>query len=59
MSTWSTPLVRPPVALAPGESLQVVIPLGPSFAIEPDTVYLISADYGDQVRVHAEGTIHT
>ena len=59
VSTWSTPMVRPPVSLAPGESLQVVIPLRPSFAVEPETVYLISADYGDQVKVHAEGTIQT
>ena len=58
MSTWSTPLLRPPVSLAPGESLHVVIPLGPSFAVERDTVYR-SVDYGDQVKVHAEGTIHT
>ena len=31
--------------------------LGPSFAIEPDTVDRISVDNGDQVKVHAEGTL--
>jgi hypothetical protein len=59
VSTWSTPLVRPPVALAPGGSLEVVIPVGPFFPLAPATVYRVTAEYGDAARVRAEGTVQT
>jgi hypothetical protein len=59
VSTWSTPLVRSPVSLAPGGSLEVVIPVGPFFALAPAAAYRVTAEYGDAVKVRAEGNVHT
>jgi len=55
--TWSTPLVGPPVSLAPGESLDVVIPLGPFFVLAPGTRYRVRVEYGAATKVRAEGVL--
>ncbi len=57
--TWSTPLVRPPVSLTPGGSLEIVIPVGPFFALAPATTYRVTAEYGDALKVRADGTVQT
>lgn len=59
VTTWSTPLVPPPVSIVPGGSLRVVIPIGPFFMLQPETIYRINLHYGDPEKVHAEGTLHT
>jgi hypothetical protein len=59
VSAWSTPLVRPPVSLAPGRSLEVVVPLGPFFSLAPAAAYRVILEYGDVVKVGAEGTVRT
>lgn len=56
---WSTPLVRPPVRLAPAESLEVVIPVAPFFVLAPGAYYLVAVEYGDQTKVRAEGSVRT
>ena len=57
VSTWSTPFVRPAVSLAPGASMDVVIPLAPFFALVPGAVYGVRVEYGDASKVAAEGTV--
>lgn len=46
VSTWSTPLLRPDLVLAPGDALDVVIPLGPLFTLEPGRRYRVTVAYG-------------
>ena len=54
METWATPVLNAPVTLAPGETLDVPIPLGPFFALAPGR-YRVSAEYGDdKTRAAAE-----
>jgi hypothetical protein len=58
ISTWATPILRPPVSLAPGESVDVPIPIGRFFPLEPGGKYVVSIEYGDaDQRVWAEGTV--
>jgi hypothetical protein len=58
ISTWATPILRPPVSLAPGESVEVPIPIGRFFPLEPGGKYVVSIDYGDaDLRVSAEGIV--
>ena len=58
ISTWATPVLRPPVSLAPGESVEVPIPIGRFFPLEPGGKYVVSIEYGDaDQRVSAEGTV--
>jgi hypothetical protein len=57
VSTWSTPLVPAPVSLPPAGTLQVVIPLGPFFAISPGRTYRVTAVYGETSRVTGTGTV--
>jgi hypothetical protein len=56
--TWVTPNLNSPVALAPGESLDVPIPLGPFFPLVPGRTYRVFAEYGDKaLKVSGEGTL--
>ena len=58
VETWVTPVLNSPVALAPGESLDVPIPLGPFFALAPGRTYQVSAEYGDRaLKVGGEGAL--
>jgi hypothetical protein len=58
IETWATPILRAPVALEPGESLEVAIPLGRFFRLEPGGSYTVSAEYGDDaLRVTAQGVV--
>jgi hypothetical protein len=53
-----TPILNSPVPLAPGESLDVPIPLGPFFALAPGSTYRVSAEYGDPApKISGEGTL--
>lgn len=54
VSTWSTPLQRPDLVLGPGDVLDVVIPLGPLFALVPSGRYRVSVGYGP---ARAEGDV--
>ena len=57
VETWVTPILNPPVTLAPGETLDVPIPLGPFFTLVPGRTYRVSAEYGDKaLKVSGEGT---
>jgi hypothetical protein len=58
IETWATPILRAPVSLAPGESVEVPIPIGRFFPLEPGGRYLVSAEYGDAaLRVGAEAIV--
>lgn len=46
VSTWSTPRRRPDLVLAPGATLDLVIPLGPMFALSPGERYRVGVMYG-------------
>lgn len=58
VESWATPVLKSPVALSRGESLDVPIPLGPFFALAPGRTYRVSAEYGDNaLKVSGEGTL--
>jgi hypothetical protein len=58
VETWVTPILNSPVALSPGESLDVPIPLGPFFALAPGQTYRVLAEYGDDaLKVSGEGAL--
>jgi len=58
VETWATPATRPHVILAPGESIDVVIPLARFFPVSAGSRYRVSVEYGDGAqKVRAEGTI--
>ncbi len=58
VETWVTPILNSPVTLAPGETLDVPIPLGPFFTLVPGRTYRVSAEYGDNaLKVSGEGTL--
>jgi hypothetical protein len=58
VETWATPILRPRLALLPGDSTSVVIPLGRFFPLSPGHKYRVSAEYGDNTqKVPGGGTI--
>jgi hypothetical protein len=58
VETWATPVLRPRVALAPGDALEVPIPVGRFFPLAPGGTYRLSVDYGDDaLKVHADGAV--
>lgn len=58
LETWATPVLRPHIALAPGDSLEVPIPLGRFFPLAPGTTYRVSIEYGDDtMKIRVEGTV--
>jgi hypothetical protein len=58
VQTWATPVLRPPVALRPGEALEIPLPLGRFFPLTPGRTYRAAVDYGERgARVHAEGDV--
>ena len=58
LESWATPVLRHRVALSPGESLAVSIPVGRFFRLSPGGNYLVSVEYGDDaIKVKAEGTV--
>jgi hypothetical protein len=60
VETWATPILRAPVSLAPGESVEIPIPLGRFFRLEPGGSYTVSVEYGDDAtRVAASGRVST
>jgi hypothetical protein len=57
VETWVTPVLKPRVALSPGDALDVPIPLGPFFPLSGGT-YRVSAEFGDEsLKVSGEGTL--
>jgi hypothetical protein len=58
LETWATPVLKSPVALSRGESLDVPIPLGRFFALTAGSGYRLSIEYGaHDAKVRAEGRI--
>lgn len=58
IETWATPVLRADVPLAPGESIEVAIPLARFFALADDRSYRVAAEYGrDPAKVRGEGTL--
>lgn len=58
LQTWATPVLRPRIDLAPGESFEVDIPLGRFFRLAPGGRYRVTLEYGDDtVKVSAEGAV--
>ncbi len=59
LETWVTPVLRPRLALSPGESFEVVIPVGRLFRLSAGRNYRVSVEYGDAaLKVRAEGTFN-
>jgi hypothetical protein len=59
LETWVTPVLRPRLALSPGESFEVVIPVGRLFRLAPGGKYRVSVEYGDAaVKVRAKGAFN-
>jgi hypothetical protein len=56
--TWATPVLRPPVKLAPGQSLELAIPLGAFFRLQPGKTYQVAVTYGDRsLQVSTQGSV--
>jgi hypothetical protein len=55
--SWATPVLRPPVVLGPGETMDVPVPLVPFFPLESGRAYRVEVEYGaPSAKVRAEGT---
>jgi hypothetical protein len=51
----ATPVLRPPLELAPGDSFEVPISIGTFYELESKNAYRMTAEYGDQdLKVSAE-----
>jgi hypothetical protein len=58
VETWATPAMRPPITLAPGESIELIIPVARLFPVSAGTRYRVLVEYGDGAqKVRAERTI--
>jgi hypothetical protein len=57
VETFATPALRSPLVLAPGEAVDVVIPLGDFFSLSPGGRYSASVEYGAGVKVRAECSV--
>lgn len=58
VETWATPVLRPRLALSPGDSFDVLIPVGRFFPLSPGGKYRVSVQYGDDaLKVRAEGIV--
>jgi hypothetical protein len=44
---WSTPVLKPPLQLAPGEGVELVLPIGLFFDLDPGHVYDVVVRYGN------------
>ena len=54
----ATPALRPPVELKTGESLEITIPLGTFYELEPKNAYRVALEYGDPtLRVSAQSRV--
>jgi hypothetical protein len=51
----ATPALRPPIELGPGDSVDVVIPIGSFYQLESKKAYRVALEYGDQtLKVSAQ-----
>ena len=58
ISTWATPMLQPKLELEPGESIELMIPIGELHALQPGREYGVAIEYGDgESRVAARGCI--
>jgi hypothetical protein len=58
ISTWATPVLQPKLELAPGRSIELMIPIGELYALEPGCEYEVAIEYGDrESRVAARARI--
>jgi hypothetical protein len=59
LQTWATPVLRPRIELAPGDSIDVSIPIGDFYQLESGRSYSVSLEYGDRhLRVAARDRAH-
>ncbi|GIG65537.1 hypothetical protein [Phytomonospora endophytica] len=56
VSTWATPFRRPDLVLEPGETLDVVVPLGVLFTLDAGAEYRVVVEYGE---ARGEGLVRT
>jgi hypothetical protein len=47
IQTWATPVLRPKLELAPGESFELSIPIGNFYELAPAKAYNVTVEYGD------------
>jgi hypothetical protein len=58
VETWATPVLHPRLALSPGDSFNVPIPVARFFRLSRGRRYRMSVEYGDEaLKIHAEGTV--
>jgi hypothetical protein len=48
LQTWATPVLRPRIELAAGDSVEVSIPIGDFYQLESGRSYSVSLEYGDR-----------
>ena len=56
IATWATPALMPKIQLAPGQSIEVAIPIGELYSLRSGRTYEVTVVYGDEelkVRAHA------
>jgi len=57
IQTWATPALRSPVELAPGQTMDLAIPIGTFYALTPGT-YQLAVSYGEAAtKVSAEAAV--
>ncbi|HYP42299.1 MAG TPA: hypothetical protein VEX13_18240 [Chloroflexia bacterium] len=58
IQTWATPVLRPRIELAPGDSFEVTIPIGDFYQLESGKAYWVALTYGDKdVKVSARSRV--
>lgn len=58
VATWATPVLQPPLVLAPGQAVELAIPVGAFYRLESGQRYVLAVEYGEAgSRVAATGAL--
>src|SRR5215217_2061524 len=48
IETWATPVLQPNIEIRPGDSFELVIPIGSFYQLATGRIYLVLIEYGEQ-----------
>ncbi len=58
IQTWATPVLRPKLEMAPGDSFELAIPIGNFYQLASGKPFLVALEYGDQnLKVTAQSPV--